>query len=128
MIMSVIDVIPNKNELRKAARILRCGGVIAYPTESCFGLGCDPKNLQAVRRLLMLKRRSYRKGLILIASNVQQCHEYADIHNMPKRVEILNSWPGPNTWLLTPTHQVSRLVRGQHESIAIRVTATECAV
>ena len=74
MIMSVIDVIPNKNELRKAARILRCGGVIAYPTESCFGLGCDPKNLQAVRRLLMLKRRSYRKGLILIASNVHQCH------------------------------------------------------
>jgi len=127
MTMSVIDAKLDKRELNTAAAILRRGGVIAYPTESCFGLGCDPNNSSAVRRLLKIKRRSYRKGLILIAANVRQSHEFANIHGLPKQTEILNSWPGPNTWLLPPTHRVSRLVRGQHEKIAIRVTAHSIA-
>lgn len=123
MTMSVIDEIRNKTELLAAVKTVRSGGVIAYPTESCFGLGCDPKNPQAVRRLLALKRRSYRKGLILIASSVQQIQEYADVQSSPMSSEILDSWPGPNTWLLQPTHKVSRLVRGKFENIAIRLTA-----
>lgn len=126
MTMSVIDVTRGRRECflaEKAAKVMRDGGVIAYPTESCFGLGCDPNNALAVRRLLAIKCRSYRKGLILIVSNIQQCKEYAKIQKSPKHAEILDSWPGPNTWLLPPTHKALRLVRGQHEQIAIRMTA-----
>lgn len=123
MTMSNTDVNQLKKELKTAAKIMRDGGVIAYPTESCFGLGCDPRNLQAVRRLLALKCRDLHKGLILIGSSIQHIEIYADIADAPKHADILKSWPGPNTWLLTPTQQVSEFVRGEHDKIAIRVTA-----
>jgi tRNA A37 threonylcarbamoyladenosine synthetase subunit TsaC/SUA5/YrdC len=55
--------------IRRIAAHLRRGGLIAYPTESCYGLGCDPDNRTAVLRLLKLKRRPQRKGLILIAAH-----------------------------------------------------------
>ena len=62
-----------------AARIrkhLQRGGVIAYPTESCYGLGCDPMNPHAVRRVLKLKKRSTSKGLILIAADIRQLRPF----------------------------------------------------
>lgn len=58
--------------LKQAARVLAAGGVIAYPTEAVYGLGCDPLDAQAVLRLLTLKERPIEKGLILIASDFQQ--------------------------------------------------------
>ena len=61
---------------RKLAAHLKRGGLIAYPTESCYGLGCDPDNRNAVLRLLKLKQRPQRKGLILIASHYQQVARY----------------------------------------------------
>lgn len=60
------------HRLHLAARVLREGGVIAYPTEAVFGLGCDPLNRDAVMRLLAIKRRPVEKGLILIASTFDQ--------------------------------------------------------
>ena len=62
-----------------AVKAMRAGGIIAYPTESCFGLGCDPTNNIAVRRLLKLKKRKRDKGLILIASNVEQLESWVNI-------------------------------------------------
>ena len=61
---------------RSLAAHLKRGGLIAYPTESCYGLGCDPDNHVAVQRLLKLKHRPQRKGLILIASGYQQIARY----------------------------------------------------
>ena len=61
---------------RSIAAYLRRGGVIAYPTEYCFGLGCDPRNRRAVQRLLRLKQRPQHKGLILIAGKFTQLARY----------------------------------------------------
>ncbi|TAN75065.1 MAG: Sua5/YciO/YrdC/YwlC family protein, partial [Gallionella sp.] len=61
---------------RRIAAHLKRGGLIAYPTESCYGLGCDPGNRIAVLRLLRLKQRPQRKGLILIASGYRQVARY----------------------------------------------------
>lgn len=55
-----------------AARVVREGGVIAYPTEAVWGLGCDPWNEDAVYRLLALKARPVEKGLIVVAANIHQ--------------------------------------------------------
>jgi L-threonylcarbamoyladenylate synthase len=57
---------------RRLKAYLKRGGLIAYPTESCYGLGCDPDNRQAVQRILKLKQRPQCKGLILIASHYHQ--------------------------------------------------------
>ena len=81
-----------------AVSVMRAGGVIAYPTEYCFGLGCDPRNKQAIARLLKIKNRQAEQGLILIAANIEQVCEYVDLACSPLREQIERSWPGPNTW------------------------------
>src|SRR3990172_5352667 len=106
-------------ELQQAARILRRGGLVAYPTEYCFGLGCDPLNRAAVLRLLRLKRRPMDQGLILIAGDVSQLARY--VEEIPEKVLV--TWPGPHTWLLTPRESVPGWITGQHPLLAGRVTA-----
>lgn len=100
-------------ELQQAARILRAGGLVAYPTEYCFGLGCDPFNRDTVLRLLRLKRRPVMKGLILIAADVSQIIPY--VENIPEKVRA--SWPGPHTWLLEPRADVPGWITGKHPRI-----------
>ena len=105
--------------LAQAARTIQKGGIVAYATEYCFGLGCDPMNRAAVLRLLRLKRRPVQKGLILIAANLEQLAPYVD--NIPP--QVLATWPGPHTWLLEPRDGVPGWITGEHPRIAVRVTA-----
>jgi len=104
--------------LAHAAKIIRDGGVVAYATEHCFGLGCDPFDTAAVRRLLEIKRRPAAKGLILLAGDIAQLEPYT--LDVPAHVRA--TWPGPHTWLLTPRH-VPYWITGRHTSVAARVTA-----
>lgn len=108
--------------IEQAVKVVRDGGVIAYPTEYCFGLGCDPMNTKAVRRILRIKNRAAEQGLILIAADLQQVVEYADIEASPITEKILQSWPGPVTWTLPALGHVSDWIKGMHSSIAMRVT------
>jgi L-threonylcarbamoyladenylate synthase len=109
--------------IREAVRRLGTGGVIAYPTETVFGLGCDPFNAMAVLRLLDLKQRSIEQGLILIASEFAQLEPLllplsADIRN-----RILKTWPGPVTWALPCLPETPVWLRGSHQSLAVRLTS-----
>lgn len=109
--------------LRRAARVVRAGGVIAYPTEAVFGLGCLPRDRAAVERILAIKRRSWRKGLILIAATLEQLERYVALPPEPRRSEVLRSWPGPNTWVLDARADAPRWITGGRASVAVRVTA-----
>lgn len=109
--------------IARAARVVRRGGVIAYPTEAVFGLGCLPREREAVLRVLAIKRRSWRKGLILIAASVEQLLPYIVLPPEPRCTEILASWPGPNTWVLEAKPGAPRWISGGRDSIAVRVTA-----
>ncbi len=111
------------NTIQAASEVLRSGGVIAYPTESCFGLGCDPMKAASVEAIIQLKARSANKGLILVASSVEQASHYVDINVSPMVKDIHASWPGPNTWLLPPKPSVIDGLRGAFPLLAIRVTA-----
>jgi L-threonylcarbamoyladenylate synthase len=106
-------------ELSIAATALRAGGIVAYATESCFGLGCDPRNRHAVMRLLSIKHRPVDKGVILIAANIEQLIPY--VARFPRKA--LTTWPGPYTWLLEPKASAPRWIRGHHPRIAVRLTA-----
>ncbi len=108
-------------ELKRAARVIQNGGIVAYATEYCFGFGCDPMNRSAVLRLLHLKRRAIKKGVILIAADVDQLAAYISTSNIPS--QVLASWPGPHTWLLAPRVNAPRWITGEHARIAVRVTA-----
>lgn len=106
-----------------AVSALRQGGVIAYPTEYCFGLGCDPANEQATQRILDIKNRSVEQGLILIASDVEQVRVYADLNSSSLQTQVMDSWPGPTTWVLPCQSETPKWVTGKHASVAMRVTA-----
>lgn len=108
----------------QALNALNRGEVIAYPTEGVFGVGCDPDNSDAVRKLLQLKQRPEEKGLILIAADYEQLVPYIDESQLTEEqlARVKQSWPGPVTWIMPRSSRVSSLVSGQHQSIAVRVT------
>jgi L-threonylcarbamoyladenylate synthase len=111
------------HSLRAAIRQLDRGGVIAYPTEAVFGLGCDPDNNRSVQRILELKGRPAEKGLILIAADFEQLLPYIDITDIPDIKRVLKTWPGPVTWLIKARPTVPPCLRGRHDTLAVRVTA-----
>jgi L-threonylcarbamoyladenylate synthase len=104
-------------------RRLAAGGLIAYPTESCYGLGCDPRSARAVSRLLRLKRRPRSKGLILIAAGMDQLRPF--LAPLPAELEagLAKWWPGPNTLLLAAAKDCPRWLTGHHRKLAVRITA-----
>ncbi|MCH2190129.1 MAG: threonylcarbamoyl-AMP synthase [Gammaproteobacteria bacterium] len=108
-----------------AVQVLHRGGVIAYPTEYCFGLGCDPRNRDAVERLLAIKRRKAEQGVILIAADLAQVGHYAELQYLKNKDLVLSTWPGPNTWLLPIKESVPDFIKGQHSSIAMRIPQHE---
>ncbi len=114
---------PGDFMLRRVARLLRDGGVIAYPTEAVYGLGCDPLNRTAVEHLLAIKRRPVEKGLILIASRIEQILPFVETPSNEVLLRLTETWPGPVTWLLPANPATPRWLRGQHRSLAVRVTA-----
>jgi L-threonylcarbamoyladenylate synthase len=106
-----------------AADVIRKGGIVAYPTESVYGLGCDPRQLATIHRLLEIKQRAIEKGFILIAADVAQLQPYLGPVDAGVMQKVLATWPGPVTWLLPAADNVSPGVRGTHKAIAVRVTA-----
>lgn len=114
---------PSSFQLRRAVEVLRAGGVIAYPTEGVWGLGCDPDNPLALQRLLQLKRRDPRKGLILIAADIEQLDPVLDRLTPEQHARLAASWPAPLTWVVPVGPQVSALVTGGRDTLAVRVSA-----
>ncbi len=108
-----------------AVEQLRAGHVIAYPTEAVFGLGCDPGNESAVRKLLALKGRQESAGLVLIASDFSQLQPWVSTPDSSLTQQAMQTWPGPVTWLFPRATAVPDYVAGDHDSIAVRITAHE---
>lgn len=113
----------NRWQLSQAARSIHQGGVIAYPTEAVFGLGCDPLNPEAVQRILEIKQRDIAKGLILIAADIEQLTPFIAPLEDTALATVQKDWPGPHTWLLPARPETPRWLRGDHDTIAVRVTA-----
>ena len=106
-----------------AARAIDKGGVIAYPTEAVFGLGCSPWNFAAIDRLAWLKRRPKSKGFIVVAASAPQLKRIVDFSRLDNLAEILDTWPGPFTWVMPALPPVPQAIRGDNGEIAVRVSA-----
>ena len=104
----------------QAVATRRRGGVIAYPTEGVFGLGCLPGERQAVERILAIKQRDPAKGLILIAA---EAAHFSDWIELPEGSTL----PAPQasqaiTWIVPASARVPALLRGDNDGIAVRIT------
>jgi L-threonylcarbamoyladenylate synthase len=109
--------------LRAACAALRAGGLIAYPTEGVWGLGCEPRNERAVDRLLALKKRDWRKGLILIAADFSQLEPFVHLPSRTAQKRAFSTWPGPATWVFPASDHTPMWISGDRDSVAIRVSA-----
>lgn len=107
--------------IQKAARVLRRGGVIAYPTEGVFGLGCLPDQATAVARILEIKKRDPSLGLILIASAPDQLEPWGQLPEGYATLE--SSLEHPVTWVVPARPSVPYSIRGKHSNVAVRITS-----
>ncbi len=111
--------------IARATDVLLGGGVIAYPTEGVFGLGCLPDDTDAVLRILRIKRRDPAMGLILIASTRQQLESWV---SLPEDIAIPEPDPArPVTWIVPPGPLAGPLIRGKHAGLAVRLTSNPVA-
>lgn len=110
-------------DIQATAQAIADGGVVAYPTEAVWGLGCDPNNVEAIQRLLAIKDRPQHKGLILVAASIAQLEPYLQRLSPEQRQTLEQGWPGPITWLVPDEEVASPWVRGEHNSVALRVSA-----
>ena len=110
--------------LQAAAEALRTGGVVAYPTEAVYGLGCDPHNRAAFARVFELKQRPPTQGVLLIAAEFAQVEKYIDPATPADAIARARAtWPGPQTWIFPRAASVPDWIAGSHAGIALRVTA-----
>src|SRR3984957_20886246 len=110
-----------------AVAALRAGGVIAYPTEAVYGLGCDPSNRAAFDKLFALKQRPAEQGVLLIASDFSQIEKFIDAP--PSAIARARAtWPGPHTWIFPRSKNSPAWLSGSYTGLPFRVRATAVAV
>ena len=118
------DYLIDESSLIAGLNAVAAGGVIAYPTEAVWGLGCDPFSEAAVSKLLQIKNRPVEKGLILVAASLDQLPALASSLTATQRRTLEETWPGPVTWLIPdPEGSIPNWIKGEHESVAVRVSA-----
>ncbi|CAM4447790.1 MAG: Threonylcarbamoyl-AMP synthase [Legionellaceae bacterium] len=110
--------------IKKAITVLKTGGIIAYPTEGVYGLGCDPFDPATVHRLLQIKQRNIYKGLILIAADWESIKKLVKDNIPIEKLKVAQaSWPGPYTWIFPASDVVPPWIKGQFDTVALRITA-----
>ena len=109
--------------LTETIRVLKSGGVIAYPTEAVWGLGCDPWNEAAVNRILAIKQRPVSKGLILVASCPEQIAPLLETLSDDLSTKMLGMQSQPLTWLVPDEgNWIPTWIKGDFDSVAIRIS------
>jgi len=111
----------NTADIKKAVSILRSGGLVAFPTETVYGLGADARNEAAVRKIFRAKERPYDHPLIVHMADLSQLNEWAC--EVPKQAIHLAEtfWPGPLTIVLKKQTHVLQVVTGGQDSVGVRI-------
>jgi tRNA threonylcarbamoyl adenosine modification protein (Sua5/YciO/YrdC/YwlC family) len=111
---------PQGRHLKTAVEVLNDGGLIIYPTDSVYGLGCDLMNKKAVEKIYQIKGNDKRKLLSFICPDLKGIAEYAYISNPAYKI-MRHLLPGPFTFILTATKQVPRILLETRKTVGIRV-------
>jgi tRNA threonylcarbamoyl adenosine modification protein (Sua5/YciO/YrdC/YwlC family) len=117
---------PEPRKIRRAVEVLSAGGVIAYPTDAVYGLGCDLTNKHAVERLYAIKGMDRSQPLAFVCPDLSDIARYAIVDNQVYRV-LRRFLPGPYTFILEATREVPKLVQMRRKTVGIRVPACQAA-
>ena len=120
MHLPINDKNPEKRKIVQAVEILRGGGVIAYPTGTVYGLGCDLTNKKALERVYQIKGIDRKKPLSFLCPDLSEIARFAFVDNTTYRI-LKRLVPGPYTFILEATKEVPRLVLRKRNTVGIRV-------
>ncbi|MFQ5929795.1 MAG: L-threonylcarbamoyladenylate synthase [Acidobacteriota bacterium] len=111
---------PTPEVIEKAAQVIRQGGIVLHPSDTIYGLGCDPFNERALQQLFAMKGRSEQKGVLLLLADLSWLKGFST--NIPKVFYELTEafWPGPVTFLLEGKSELSPLIRGEDDKVGLR--------
>lgn len=120
MLLSINPEHPEPHQIGRAVDVLRKGGVISYPTDTVYGMGCDPTQKQAVDRLYQIKGMPRNKPLAFLCADLSNIAKYAIVDNQTYRV-LKHFLPGPYCFVLPATREVPRTLQTKQKTIGIRV-------
>ncbi len=120
MIQEINPNHPEPRKIKKIVEVLQAGGIIAYPTDSYYGIGCDLLNKAAIEKIYLLKRRSKQQPFSFICSDLKNISEYAQVTNYAYK-NMRRLLPGPYTFVLEGSRMVPRIMLTKRQTVGIRV-------
>lgn len=120
MVIEINPRSPEPRKIRRAVDALREGKIIAYPTDTCYGLGCDLFNKKAIDRLYQLKRMPKSHPLSFVCRDIASIAKYAMLHNYEYSI-VKDYLPGPYCFILNATKEVPKIVQSPRKHVGIRV-------
>ncbi|MBI4764214.1 MAG: threonylcarbamoyl-AMP synthase [Deltaproteobacteria bacterium] len=120
MIFRINPSNPQKRLIDKAVDLLKEGGVIAYPTDTIYGFGCDMYNKKAIQRIYQIKKRDPQKPFSFICSDLKNISLYAQVTNSAYKI-MKRCLPGPYTFILPGTKLVPKIMTTKRKTVGIRV-------
>jgi L-threonylcarbamoyladenylate synthase len=110
--------------IEQSLKILRNGGIILYPTDTIWGIGCDATNAVAIQRIYQLKKREEKKSMIILVDNENMIEEYVS-HPSEKILSFLSQQKRPTTAVFEKAINLPEIIINQDRTIAIRITTDE---
>lgn len=120
MLLEVNEKHPEPRKLQRAVQVLREGGVIAYPTDTVYALGCDITNKKAIERIYRMKRMRDDQLLSFVCADLSDIARYGIVQDYAYRI-MRKLFPGPYTVLLAATREVPKVLRQNRKTVGIRV-------
>ncbi|MGB0847135.1 MAG: L-threonylcarbamoyladenylate synthase [Thiolinea sp.] len=112
---------PQKRLLRQAAQIIRDGGVVVYPTDSSYAIGCHLGDKTAMERIRRIRRLNDKHNFTLVCRDLSEISHYAQVDNMNYRL-LKSLTPGPYTFILKATREVPRRLQNpRRKTIGLRI-------
>lgn len=124
MIFSINRDNPQMRLIKKAADILRAGGIIVYPTDTVYGLGCDLFNKRGIEKIYEIKHRNKKKPLSFVCADLKDISRYAMVSNFAYKT-MRRLLPGPYTFILEATRLVPKILLQKRNAVGIRVPDNE---
>ena len=120
MLININPINPQERLIRKVADVLKRGGVIAYPTDTFYGIGCDIMNKKAIEKIYLIKQRNKNKPFSFICSGLENISRYAKVSNYAYRT-MKRLLPGPYTFILEGSKMVPKMMLTKRKTAGIRV-------
>jgi tRNA threonylcarbamoyl adenosine modification protein (Sua5/YciO/YrdC/YwlC family) len=118
---------PESRKIQRAVEAIDAGEIIAYPTDTVYGLGCDPMSKRAVERLYQMKQMSRAQPLALICPDLSDISKYAHVDNQSYRL-LKRLLPGPYTFVLPASREVPKMLQSARRTVGIRVPKSAAAL